>query len=145
MHLATKSKRAADELERLVVELLRLDEHLLAHADLAEVVEEARVLELAQILAREVRVLVRTVRLAVDDLRELDREIGDAARVTARRRIARLDRFDARLHEALEEPPDLVVEHRVLERDARLRGDHPEELFAALVERDDLLVHVACA
>ena len=52
----------ADELRALVVELLRLDQHLLAHADLAEVVEEARVLELAQILAREVRVLVGAVR-----------------------------------------------------------------------------------
>jgi hypothetical protein len=45
----------SDELEPLVVELLRLDEHLLAHADLPEVVQQARVFELAKILAREAR------------------------------------------------------------------------------------------
>ena len=50
--------------------------------------EEARVLELAEVLPGEVRVPIGAGRLQVDDLRELDSEIGDAARVTARRRVA---------------------------------------------------------
>ena len=41
------------------------------------------------------------------------------------------------LHEALEERLDLVVEQRVLERDAGLRGERREQLLGALVERDD--------
>src|SRR5262249_16788553 len=128
--------------ELLVVELLRLDEDLLADADLAEIVEEARVLELADVLAREDRVLVRAARDPIDDLRQAHGVVGGAARVAARRGIARLDRLDARLHEALEEATDLVVEHRVLEARAGLRGHHAEELLRALVEGDDLLARV---
>ena len=43
----------ADQLELVRVELLLLHEHLLAHADLAEVVQQPRVAQLAQLLARE--------------------------------------------------------------------------------------------
>src|SRR5690349_22975786 len=40
--------------QRRRVELLRLDQHLLAHPDLAEVVQQAGVADLLQLLAREV-------------------------------------------------------------------------------------------
>ena len=57
-------------------------------------------------------------------LASADREVGHAARVTARRRVARLDGLDAGLHEPLEELADLLVEDRRLERDAGLRREH---------------------
>ncbi len=104
--------------------------------------QEARVLELAEVLGLEGRRRVRPARLAVDHLREPDRELCDASRVSARGRIARLDRLDARLHEPLEHLADVAVEDRGLQRDARLRGEHAEELLAPFVEGDDLLVHV---
>src|SRR6266496_2131170 len=54
-----------DEVELQRVELLRLDEHLLPHAHLAEVVQQAGVPDLADLLAREpyaaVQPLVRPV------------------------------------------------------------------------------------
>ena len=52
----------ANELEVGLVQLLLLHEHLLAHADLAEVVEQPGVAQFAQLLAGEARVAVRTLR-----------------------------------------------------------------------------------
>jgi len=49
--LAHIGEAQADGIELPVVELLGLDQHLLAHADLAEVVQHARVFDLAQIFA----------------------------------------------------------------------------------------------
>src|SRR5207237_921962 len=123
---------AADHVELVREELLRLEEHLFADADLAEVVEERRVLELAEIVAGPGDALVGPGVAALDRAREADREIRDAARVTARRRIALLDRLDARAHEALQHVLYLGVEDRVLERDAGLRRQRAQEVFAPL-------------
>src|SRR5437868_4784724 len=67
----------------------------------------------------------------------------NASRVAARRRVARLDRVDARGHEAREDAVDVLVEGRVLERDPRLRGQRVEQLLGALVEADDLRLDVS--
>ena len=49
----------ADDLEILRVELLLLHQHLLAHADFAEVVQQAGVAQLAELFAREADVAIR--------------------------------------------------------------------------------------
>ena len=59
--LADVREAHAKRLAVLVVELLGLDEHLLAHADLAEVVQHAGVLELLERRRREVHVAERPV------------------------------------------------------------------------------------
>src|ERR1041384_974216 len=95
------------------IELLRLDQHLLAHADLAEIVEQGGVADLLQLLARELHQSVGAVRRAIDDLGETDRHAGDSARVTVRGRVALLDRVDRCQHEPLEQPFDVLVQAAV--------------------------------
>ena len=127
----------ADRVALVRVELLGLHQHLLAHADLAEVVEQRRVLELLQIAAAEADVGERPVAHRADALGQAAREHADAARVAAGGRVALLDRLHARAHEALEDALDLVVKERVLERDPGLRRERRKQLFAARVETDD--------
>ena len=76
-------------------------------------------------------------------LREPDRELGDALGVTGRRRIARLDRGDRGLHEAVEQRLDLLVEEDVLERDAGLRRERGDVRLGDVVERHDAVLEVA--
>src|SRR5215831_18472551 len=76
---------APDELQIARVELLFLDEHFLAHADFAEVVQQPGVPQLAQLIAREAHVAIRSFAAAVDGLRESDGEGRNAARMTRRR------------------------------------------------------------
>ena len=63
----TNSKRDADRLELHRIELLLLDQHLLADADLAEVVQQRGVADLAELIGREVDVAVVAVIDAIDD------------------------------------------------------------------------------
>src|SRR4029077_19867671 len=70
------------------VELLRLDEDLLAHADLAEVVQQGGVANFLELLAREFEAAIGTVAGTVDHLRKPDGHTRDAAAVTVGRRIA---------------------------------------------------------
>jgi hypothetical protein len=88
--------------ELAVVQLLGLDQDLLADADLAEVVEEAGVLDLPQLLRREADVAEGGQVAAVDDLGEGDGEVGDPLAVAAGGRVALLDGRDAGSHEAFE-------------------------------------------
>ena len=141
-HLRGVVDTRADRLERVRVELLRFDEHLLAHADLAEVVQERCVLELLHFALRELHAGVRAAIGAIDRLREAAREHAHTKRMAARRRITLLDRLHTRAHEALEDAADLVVQERVLERDAGLARETEQELGAARVEWDDLIVVV---
>ncbi len=124
------------------VELLGLHQDLLANPDLAEVVQERRVLELLQLPSREAGVGVGAGVHRVHDLGEPTREHADPKRVTAGGRIALLDRLHARADEALEDALDLVVEERVLQGDARLGGQRLQELLLALAELDDLRLKV---
>ena len=58
-----------DQVEVVRVELLLLHQHLLADADLAEVVQQAGVAQLAQLLAREGDVAIRPARQPIHRLR----------------------------------------------------------------------------
>src|SRR6266508_1032407 len=75
------------------VQFLRLDEHLLAHADLAKVVQQGRIADLFQLFARERHVTKWTIAGAVDDLREPHGHPRHASAVTIRR-----DRKSTRLN-----------------------------------------------
>jgi hypothetical protein len=81
---------------------LALTSTCFAHADLAEVVEQRGVLELAQIVGVKAGRLVGAGVGALDGLGEAHGQLRDAQRVAARRRVALLDRLDAGAHEALE-------------------------------------------
>ena len=140
--LAHIGQTQADDLELPIVELLGLDQHLLAHADLAEVVQHARVFDLAQIVAREVHGSERPVGDGVHLLGQGHAQGGHAPRMAGGGRIARLDRGDRGVDEALEQSPDLVVEDRVLQRHARLRRQRQRHLLGALVERDHALLEI---
>jgi hypothetical protein len=62
--------------------------------------------------------------------------------VAAGGRVARFDRVDRRLHEALEDLTNFVVKNRVFEGDPGLRRERFDELLAALVERDHAVLEV---
>ncbi len=132
----------ADDLELVGEELLGFEEDLFADADLAEVVEQRGILQLADVVAGPGHVGVDRAAGERERAGEADGEVGDAAGVAARRRVALLDRLDAGADEALEHVLDLGVENGILERDPGLGGQRRQELFAAGVEGDDLLVHV---
>src|SRR5205823_12438977 len=79
-----------DQLELQRVELLRLDEHLLAHAHLPEVVQQPGVAELADLLAREAHALVGAVARAVHHDGEAHGHVRDPPRVAEGGRVALL-------------------------------------------------------
>ena len=122
----------ADPFELAGKELLGLHQHLLADADLAEVVQQGGVAELRHLLGAEAPVAVGPRAAAIHDLRQTDGEIGDAEGVARRRRVARLDRDDRGLHEPLEEPADRLDQVAVVDGDGRLRGERAGELLVAL-------------
>ena len=128
----------ADDLEVRRIELLLLHQHLLAHADLAEVVQQPGVAKLAQLLAREPQAAVGPLAAAIDRLGQPDGERRDAARMARRRRIARFDRRDRRGDEPLEQPLDVLVEPAVLDRHRGLRRERAHQLDGALVVRQHL-------
>jgi len=71
----------ADAVELAGQELLRLHEHLLAHADLAEIVQEGGVAELGHLLGAETRGAIGPGLRTVDRRGETHREVGDAGRM----------------------------------------------------------------
>src|SRR3989442_7148772 len=131
-----------DEREVVWVQLLRFHEHLLPHADLPEVVQQAGVLDLANLLAGEVDRAVGSVPGSIDDLGEPDGHAGDAPAVAERGRVPLLDRGDSGLHEPLEEVLDLRVELAVLDGHRRLAGEGGDELDRAPRERHDLSLYI---
>ncbi len=74
----------------------------------------------------------------VHGLREPDRQLGHAERMTGRGRVARLDRGDGGLHEPLEQGLDALVEPAVLERDRRLGRQRDGEVGVPGAERLNL-------
>ena len=76
-----------DPVELRLVQLLGLDQDLLADADLAEVMEQAGVLDLSQFLAAEVERREGRRVAAVDELGEGDGEVGDPLTVAAGGRL----------------------------------------------------------
>jgi hypothetical protein len=112
------SEARVDALPERGRQLLRLEQHVLAHRDLPEVVHQRGEAQLAHLCGGEANVAVRAVIGAVDGLGEAGRERGDPQRVARRGRVAKLDRADGRLDEALEGPLDLRIQLRVLDRDA---------------------------
>ena len=110
----------ADAVEVGGIEFLGLHQHVLAHADLTEIVQQRGVAQLHQLVVAELELAIGTRLAAVRRLRERHREVGHAERVAGRRRIARLDRRHRRLHEALEEVPDRQIEAAVVDGDRGL-------------------------
>ena len=122
----------ADALEVGRVELFRFHQHVLAHADLAEVVQEAGVAQLAQLLRGEAHVAEAAAVGAIDRLGQPHREVGHAERVAEGGGVARLDRGDGGLHEAVEELADAVVEAPVGQRHRGLRGQRAGQPHVAV-------------
>src|SRR3954464_10672505 len=105
-----------DDVEIPGIQLLLLDEHLLTNADFAEVVQESRVAQLAELLARELEPAIRAnAAAAPDGLGETHGEGRDTPRVTGRRRIALLDRRYRCRHEPLEQALDVLIEQTVFD------------------------------
>ena len=113
---------------------------MLAHTDLAEVMQQARVAKLLELLFGQANIAV----LADGDLGhrvgQTTRQPLHAPRVTGRGRVSLLDRCHARLHEAVEQRLDRVEKGLVVDGDgglARYRLDHLQVLGP---EADDLLL-----
>ena len=96
------------------LELLGLDQDILTDADLAEVVEQRGVLQLAQIVPIEAKLGEAPVRGSIDDLGERDRQGRDPLAVPGGGRVALLDRLDAGAHEALEQRLEVDGERTLL-------------------------------
>src|SRR5258708_12279906 len=78
----------AQQAERGRIQLLRLDQYLLAHADLTEIVQQAGVADLLQLLAREVDAAERPVAGAIHDLGQLPRLLAHPPPLTEPGRLA---------------------------------------------------------
>jgi hypothetical protein len=123
-----------DHLELARVELLRLDEDLLADANFPEIVEERGVLDLADLLGGPAGVAVGAGGLALDGPGQAHGQVGDPAGVAAGGRVPLLDGRHGRLDEALEKRGDLGVKQRIFQGNRGLRGEGEQELLAAGVE-----------
>ena len=122
----------ADQLEALRQELLGLDEHVLAHADFTEVVQERGIADLADLIGGEMQVAERSADRARGGLGDGHRQIGNPERVPGGGGVARLDGGDRSIDEALEEHAHAFVQPAVVERDRRLRGERGGEADEAL-------------
>ena len=131
-----------DHLELAGHQLLRLDQDVLAHADLAEVVQQARVAQLLELVLGEVDVPI----LADLDPRDLAGQAGgqafDATRVTGGARVSLLDRGHAGLDEPVEQGLDRVEQVLVVDGDSGLAGDRLDHLEVLGPEADHLVRHV---
>ena len=136
--LEQEPEPAADDLQIGWIQLLLLHQHLLAHANLAEVVEQAGVAQLAQLLPREGHRAKLPVVRAVHHLRQPHRERRHARRMAGRGGIARFDCRDCCRDEPLEQPLDVLVQLAVLDGHGSLRCDGARELHAPLVEGTDV-------
>ena len=131
-----------DELELQGIKLLGFDQHLLPHADLAEIMEQAGIADLLDLLPGERHAAIGAVLRAVDDGGESHRHVGDPSRVAEGGRVPLLDRVHRGPYEPLKQPLDLLVQPAVFDRDRRLSGERGHELHGALRVRHDLLLHV---
>ena len=122
----------ANQLETRGGQLLGLDEHVLANANLAEVVKERGIAELADLVGREAHVAEGPTGGAVGGLGEGHREIRDAEGVAGGGGVPRFDGADGGADEALEEDAHALVEAAVLEGHRRLRGEGGGQALEAL-------------
>src|SRR5690348_16260547 len=108
--LQQEREAVPDELEIPGIQLLLLDENLLSHADLAEVVQEAGVAQLAKLLACEREPAIRADSATAHRLGQAHGERRDPAGVTGSCRVSLFDGRYRRGHEAFEESLDVLVE-----------------------------------
>ena len=126
---AREVEAGPDELELVREELVRLHEDVLAHADLAEVVQERGVAELLEGGGIEADAPEVGGRRLLDRAGEAAGEERHPAGVAGGGRVPLLDRDHRRLHEPLEEPLDLRVQERVLDRGRRRPRERSEQLL----------------
>src|SRR5207245_6290946 len=108
--------------------------------DLAEVVQQACVAQLLELLFGQANFAVRAGGDLGHRVRQTTRQLLHPARVTGRGRVSLLDRGHARLHEAVEQRLDRIEQGLVVDGDcglARYRLDHLQ-VFGS--EADDLLL-----
>ena len=123
-----------DQRQPVRVELLGLDQDLFPNADLAEVVQQPRVLDLPQRRSIEGQIGEDTV-VAIGGFRQPDGELGHPLRVPARGGVALLDRVDAGPDEALEQRLDVGDEVGVLQGDRGLARQRAAQPLVLLGER----------
>ena len=109
-----------DQLEMPRVELLGLHEDFLAHPDLAEVVKQRGVANLAHLVGGEPHMAQGPLGGAVHGRGHRHRELGDAGGMPGGGGVAGLDGGDRGLDEAFEEAVDAVVEPAIVEGDGGL-------------------------
>ena len=117
------------------VQLVRLHQHLLPHAHLAEVMQQPGITKFAELVPRKPDGCERTVIDAVHRLGQVAGHGGHPLGMPRCGGIPVLDRRHRRLHESLEQPLDRLVQLRVLERDRRLARQRTRHRHRALVER----------
>ena len=130
-----------DELPLRRIKLFRLHQQVLAHSDLAEIVQQGGVLQLLQVPGGKADLGVGPNRRAVHDLGQAHSQRGDALRVAGSGGITQLDGLDRRPDEALELVLDVAIEPVVFERHRRLAGERFGELLAVLRKRNHFLLN----
>ncbi len=135
--LIDAQKPRFDQLQLVVIELLGFDQHLLAHADLAEVVQQRSVANLPDLFAGETHRRKLAVAQTIDGHSQAGGELGDAEAVTRGRWIALFDRCHRRGDEALKEVADVLNQDVVQNGHGGLTGKGLDQLDASIVEGDD--------
>ncbi len=123
-----------DQLKFHGVEFLGFHQHLLADADLAEIVQQAGVADLPQLPLREEGLAVGSVGCAVDSLRESHRQVRHPARMARGHGITAFNGGHGSVDEAFDEQLDLLPQRRVLHRDARLAREALRQVLMFLLE-----------
>ena len=123
------------------VQFLLFHQHLLAHADLSKIVEQAGIAQFAHLVFRELHGTVRTVGHPVDGFCEPAGECRDAGGMTARGWVPRFNSRNSSRDKSLKESLNVFVQSAILDRHGRLRCERRDEVHGAGIERQHFAIH----
>ena len=138
---ACVAKAIFDQLQLVRLQLLGLGQHVLAHADLAEIVQQRGVAKFTQFVPAEADVAQPGAVDTIDRDRQALGKTGDAEGMAGGDRIARLDGLHRGADETFEQLFDIGVENAVLQGHTGLSGQRHGHALILGIEGSYVQVH----